>query len=287
MNMKNTIFFSLVVVGILSFTFVEKDTGILSDYTCDSNLSKFNVLAGKTGAPGEANCTQCHSGTALSGVGTNTLIFSGVNDEYVPGQTYTFNLDVLNSSTTGFQMTGLDDANVKAGSFTAGTGSNIQTSSGKEYINHSNGSISSWTFDWTAPATDVGDVTFYLASNVANGDNSTSGDDIYLSELVISAASSSNIEQLSALSNSDFNISFDASSNEINLDYIASVSAKVTAKVFNIKGEEITMKKFGNSSQGKNSNHLKLRRQLSTGVYLVTLEINSECFTKKLFVQYN
>ena len=87
-------------------------------------------------------------------------------------------------------MTGLDAANAKAGSFTAGTDSEIQTSSEKEYINHSSASVSSWTFDWTAPATDVGDVTFYLASNKANGDNSTSGDDIYLSELLISAASS-------------------------------------------------------------------------------------------------
>jgi hypothetical protein len=285
--MKNVFFFSVILLGVLGFTFIEKEAGVMSDYACDSSLSKFNVLAGKTGAPGEANCTQCHSGTALSGVGTNTLIFSGANDEYVPGQTYTFSLDVLNSTSTGFQMTGLDNSNDKAGSFTAGTGSNIQTSSGKEYINHSNASVSSWTFDWTAPATDVGDVTFYLASNKANGDNSTSGDDIYLSELLISAASSSNVEQLSALSNSDFNISFNASSNEINLDYIASVSGKVTVKVFNIKGEEITMKKFGNSSQGKNFNHLKLRRQLSTGVYLVTLGINSEYFTKKLFVQYN
>ena len=285
--MKNVVFFSVILLGVLGFTFIEKEGGVISDYACDSNLSQFNVLAGKTGAPGEANCTQCHSGTALSGVGTNTLIFSGANDEYVPGQTYTFSLDVLNSASTGFQMTGLDNANDKAGSFTAGTGSNIQTSSGKEYINHSNASVSSWTFDWTAPATDVGDVTFYLASNKANGDNSTSGDDIYLSELLISAASSSNVEQLSALSNSDFNISFNASSNEINLDYIAGVSGKVAVKVFNIKGEEITMKKFGDSSQGKNFNHLKLRRQLSTGVYLVTLAINSEYFTKKLFVQYN
>ena len=285
--MKNAIFCAVVLLGTLSFTFIEKESGIMSDYSCDSNLNQFNVSAGKTGAPGEANCTQCHSGTALSGVGTNTLIFSGANDEYVPGQTYTFNLDVLNSTATGFQMTGLDATNAKAGSFIAGTGFDIQTNSGKEYVNHSGASLSSWTFDWTAPASAVGDVTFYLASNVANGDNSTSGDEIYLSELVISPAPASKVEELSTLLNSDFNLSFDAASNEINLNYMARSSTEVTAKVFNIKGEEVAVKKLGNCLQGNNSNSLKIRKRLSTGVYLVTLEINSEYFTKKLFVRYN
>ncbi|MBC7931811.1 MAG: PQQ-dependent sugar dehydrogenase, partial [Rubrivivax sp.] len=37
----------------------------------------------------------------------------------------------------------------------------------------------SWTFRWTAPAEDVGPVTFYAAGNHANGDGNTSGDNIY------------------------------------------------------------------------------------------------------------
>ena len=68
---------------------------------------------------------------------------------------------------------------------------------------------------------------------------------------------------------------------------MARSSTEVTAKVFNIKGEEVAVKKLGNCLQGNNSNSLKIRKRLSTGVYLVTLEINSEYFTKKLFVRYN
>jgi hypothetical protein len=37
----------------------------------------------------------------------------------------------------------------------------------------------SWTFQWTAPAQDVGVVTFYVAGNQANDDGGSSGDNIY------------------------------------------------------------------------------------------------------------
>jgi hypothetical protein len=36
-----------------------------------------------------------------------------------------------------------------------------------------------WTFNWTAPSSDVGRVTFYVAGNQANGDGNTSGDIIH------------------------------------------------------------------------------------------------------------
>jgi hypothetical protein len=36
-----------------------------------------------------------------------------------------------------------------------------------------------WNFQWTAPAAGTGPVTFYVASNAANNNGSTSGDEIY------------------------------------------------------------------------------------------------------------
>ncbi|MGI8989848.1 MAG: choice-of-anchor V domain-containing protein [Bryobacteraceae bacterium] len=38
-------------------------------------------------------------------------------------------------------------------------------------------------FDWTPPATNAGDVVFYVAANAANGDRSPAGDHIYTSQL--------------------------------------------------------------------------------------------------------
>ena len=47
--------------------------------------------AGKTGAPGESNCTACHSGSTQDGANENLLtVLDGGNPvfEYLPGQTY-------------------------------------------------------------------------------------------------------------------------------------------------------------------------------------------------------
>jgi len=40
------------------------------------------------------------------------------------------------------------------------------------FIGQQNGA--NWNFNWTAPATDVGPVTFYTAGNQANNDGNTS-----------------------------------------------------------------------------------------------------------------
>jgi hypothetical protein len=47
-----------------------------------------------------------------------------------------------------------------------------------------------WTFPWVAPATDVGPVTFYVATNMANGDHTNQGDFIFTQSKTISASPS-------------------------------------------------------------------------------------------------
>jgi uncharacterized protein (TIGR03118 family) len=45
-------------------------------------------------------------------------------------------------------------------------------------------------FDWTPPATNVGDVVLYVAGNAANGDNNLTGDHIYTSNVELAPAGS-------------------------------------------------------------------------------------------------
>src|SRR5687768_2413028 len=71
--------------------------------------------AGFTHAPGELDCSDCHTTPAQSS-GTLTL---GVPEKYTPGQTY--DITVAHASTDptrvpwGFQLTALDSADQKAG----------------------------------------------------------------------------------------------------------------------------------------------------------------------------
>ncbi len=137
---------------------------------------------GNSGAPGDGNCTGCHSGTPNAGPGSVTI---GAPASYVPGSTYNITVTVAETGVTkfGFQVTALDGSNNMAGTLIAGVGSMLQTGT-RDYVNHAMMYVTfsnshTWTFQWTAPSTSVGPVTFYAVGNATNSNGSSSGDHIY------------------------------------------------------------------------------------------------------------
>ena len=143
-----------------------------------------------TGAPGENNCTSCHSSHAVnSGNGSITINFNNGTNSYVPGQTY--NIVVAGTGSTankyGFQITALKSSdNTTAGTFTAGTGSKKSTVGNRNYLEHSSRSTTGvWSFQWTAPNTDVGNIKFYVAGNSCENPSGDSGDNIYTNTITI------------------------------------------------------------------------------------------------------
>jgi uncharacterized repeat protein (TIGR01451 family) len=149
--------------------------------------------AGYTAAPGEEPeaCAECH---VPSDAGTGHISITAPQT-YVPGQTYPINVTHTNADPTrmrwGFQLTVLDTSDEKAGSLQNADEltqilNNAGPNSARQYIEHTAAGTfiaqqnnASWTFNWTAPATDIGIVTFYAAGNQANNDGNTSGDYIY------------------------------------------------------------------------------------------------------------
>lgn len=163
---------------------------------CSISITSLSYLsgppAGNTNAPSESNCTSCHSGTAItSGSNWDNLTMSGLpSGGYALNTNYTLTLSYSQSgiSRYGFQMTALGSSNAMAGSFTAGSGSQIVSGSGRSYIEHTSGGSSqtSWTFTWTSPASASGTVTFYVAVNATNNNSATNGDQIYVKTFTLS-----------------------------------------------------------------------------------------------------
>ncbi|HEY2962563.1 MAG TPA: PQQ-dependent sugar dehydrogenase [Pyrinomonadaceae bacterium] len=160
--------------------------------------------AGYTGAPQEEPdaCAECH---VPPDAGTGRISITAPST-YVPGQTYPITVTHTNADLTrlrwGFELTVLDTANdEKAGDLQNVDGltqvlNNAGPNSVRQYIEHTSAGTfvgqqngASWTFNWTAPATDVGPVTFYAAGNQANNDGNTSGDYIYKTFVVSAPAS--------------------------------------------------------------------------------------------------
>lgn len=147
--------------------------------------------AGNTNAPGESNCTSCHSGTLNSGGNLSSLTLSTdmPNGKFLPDSTYTITVSYAETGVSkfGFQATALSaTTNNMMGTLTVTNSSSTKKVSNatREYIEHTSsgtfgsGSVS-WSFEWKAPSVISSDVKFYVALNASNSSGTNSGDDIY------------------------------------------------------------------------------------------------------------
>jgi hypothetical protein len=158
---------------------------------------------GYTGAPREEPeaCAECH---VAPDAGTGHISITAPST-YVPGQTYPITVTHTNSDPTrirwGFELTVLDTSDEKAGELHTLDGTtqiinNAGPGGARQYIEHTSAGTfvgqqngASWTFNWTAPPTDIGFVTFYVAGNQANNDGNSSGDYIYKTLVAAAPAS--------------------------------------------------------------------------------------------------
>jgi PKD repeat protein len=179
-------------------------TAAMVSITSVSLTNSGGAAGGRTNAPGESNCTGCHSGT-LQTSGTNFNNVSLTNNftggGYIPDSTYTITLSYTQSgkSKFGMQLTCLDGSNLMAGSFANTTTATSITSSvisggTRSYVRQTSSGNSgtggrSWSFEWTAPSTNKGDLTLYTVVNSANNNGGTGGDIIIAREFTLSPSS--------------------------------------------------------------------------------------------------
>ena len=138
-----------------------------------------NPPDGRTGAPGETNCTSCHGGNNSNNF-EGSLLIEGLPEQITPNATYT--ISVISTKTggnptrTGFQLVALDEANQNVGILAnPSASSTLKNSNQRTYFEH-NPAIDfqqenqvSWTVDWAAPATIDTEVTFYANSILGDG----------------------------------------------------------------------------------------------------------------------
>lgn len=185
-------------------------------YTISLLFSAFLMLVsfsnnppnGRTGAPGDGLCTDCHSPGNPAQDGS--IEVTGFPDVISPEMTYTLTVTVKNpnglAELAGFQMTILDGTDQISGLMVnASDNSTVTAANDREYLEHNpavdfpGGNEVSWTVDWTAPSGPLeSPVFYYAAGNVANGNGENSGDRIVTTEGegVISQTSSVSDQQI-------------------------------------------------------------------------------------------
>ena len=146
---------------------------------------------GRTGAPSHNNstCTGCHGGSAQNKV---ELISSDIPEEgYVPGDVYEVIASIAETgkSTFGFELKAEDEQSSNSGDWIIANPNETKKTNFNSVTHTSAGTSGedgkNWVLEWRAPQAGSGDVTFYGAFNAANGNGSSSGDKIYVSQLKV------------------------------------------------------------------------------------------------------
>ncbi|MCF6213402.1 MAG: T9SS type A sorting domain-containing protein [Flavobacteriaceae bacterium] len=239
---------------------------------------------GVTGSPldnqlAPQSCLTCHdnNGNFNTAVSITSDIPSG---GYALGQTYnmTVTQTANGASKHGFQITVENNAPSKIGGFVVTDVVNTHLQAGGNFVTHSlaGSDQNSWNFAWTAPSIDVGAITFYVASIAGNlnssGGATTSSNQMAQNTMVIGSVLATN--KLHLLHNMYPN----PGSRQVTLQLPSQVnSANVT--VFNYLGKSFIQKTI-------NSLHNTIDvSSLSTGIYFVRIQTDSQIGTKKLFVR--
>jgi uncharacterized protein (TIGR03437 family) len=160
----------------------------------------------RTGAAidGGLNCAACHRTFAPANTGSGKISISALT--YTPGakQNITITVEDPDANRWGYEITARlrSDETKPAGTFTPVAsvtrvvcdpdGRAAPCNGSKEFATHvaattQQGTKSKGTFtvEWTAPESDVGEVIFYFAGNAADGTGTNANDRIYTSSQVI------------------------------------------------------------------------------------------------------
>lgn len=158
--------------------------------------------AAHSGAPGEVNCTGCHSGSVNTGPGDVDYQIGTGSGFYTPGEMMTIVLSMQegNLNQFGFQTVALrssDNGNVGTFSLTDPVETRLieddHSGTDRIYVGHTvcgadtdTPGSKQWSFQWQAPDQDIGDINIYLSAIATNHNHSTNGDHTYTQVITLS-----------------------------------------------------------------------------------------------------
>ncbi len=282
--MKKLITFSVIVLSSL---------GAFITFTNETN--KDNGRAGATGAPGETTCQTggCHNGTSNTGSGSVEITSSDMTGwEYELGVTYNISVKVKETGKTifGLGVEALNSSNANAGTInvTESTRTQILSAGGRSNLVHkSNGGLSAdsstFNFTWTAPATDVGNVTFYVAGLAGNNNNSDNGDQSYTTTKVCSAkATGVGIERNQTITS--ISVFPNPISDKINIDLNNQTINNASIHILDMSGKLVNTLASNISLSGNTKLSYNKPTNLNSGIYFLQISNGSVTKTSRIVI---
>ncbi|MCB9447247.1 MAG: T9SS type A sorting domain-containing protein [Flavobacteriales bacterium] len=264
-----------------------------------SRVASNGAPASSTGAPGEHDCTTsgCHTTYAVNtGTGILSMQVGDGSGFYVPGETYSVQVELSEKDVSrfGFEWVALrksDQAN--AGTITV-TDPNrnwvvpgFNSFDDRRYATYTYaGSVApqtgsnSWQFDWTAPATDEGDITLYLAGVAANNDGTDLGDQVYTTTLTLVPAATGISNQIGL---SEFQVYPVPAKDMLHVSFVSDRRQRVTMDLLTLEGKSVMMQADRVVDAG--SVRITIPLNVAPGVYLLRMKDGGgEITLKKIMV---
>ena len=153
---------------------------------------------GRTGAPGEGTCADCHGNlnTGMGGIGITGP------PSYAPGDTIELAIYIQHAGQVrwGFQITALSEFGMSLGTLLVADPIRTQYSSDigleRNYIKQTAAGTDDgtpnvspgWTVRWISPPVSLGPVIFYASGNAADSNSFQVGDYIYTTSIAYNAS---------------------------------------------------------------------------------------------------
>ena len=195
--MLNLLKMKKIILFLTLFVFCIIISDFLTNYAFTWN---HDAPPGNTGSPGDGQTCQqsgCHTSSAPvqnGGLVTSNIPATG----YIPGNTYTITASVTgNANKFGVQVSPQNNSGTISGTLVTTNRQLVENIWSLGYITHTmfgtaGSGSKSWSFDWIAPASGSGNVTFYSAFLVADNNNNVTGDTVKLTSLTINEDISNN-----------------------------------------------------------------------------------------------
>ncbi|MBL7935501.1 MAG: T9SS type A sorting domain-containing protein [Bacteroidia bacterium] len=279
--MKNKLsILSFSIIAILILVSATNNT----QSPCDSP-----IVGDHSGAPGETNCSGCHSSPVNPNVPDLHFEFENSVTQYQLDSSYLVHIKIKRSghSKFGFVCSALDTTNTSVGTFSLinVAATRTYTLGGRRYISHSPCGADSqdsaiWTYKWKAPSLNAGKVKIYMSMLVANHNEALTGDTTYTRIIQINPSTIAGINNLTENSfqtkvfptifSNSFNIEFNpAFSNQLKSIYLYNINGKCVLK---------------HATKESNYNQ-EIENDLKAGIYVLKIEYPNKTESIKLIKQ--
>ena len=249
--MKKRILLTTLVAGLIYVTFTSESGGP-AFYGSTGGGNRTGALASVTNCSGSVGAVSCH------GSGTSTTVTITVDSgttsvtHYKPGVTYKVKVHGTNTASLpkfGFEfaaVSGLGGSQVQAGSFPSPpTSLSADSYLGILFMEHTHSltaatpGVYDTSFQWIAPATNMGTLTLYCTINAVNGNTSADAGDISGNDS-LKLLSWAALETPAIMDNLSINAFPSPTTTNFNLQLENAQPGIYTLQIFNMNGSVIT-----------------------------------------------